>query len=305
MNSQCGFRGILRDLECTPIKSQGKVWRAAALALAFLAQGWAVRAEPVPAPVQAPPRLAVSGLEIGALDLDRSTDFYRGVLGFQPVAGSRSPDQVRLASGGLEITLRKTARLSTVDPDQGAHFYLNVEVSDLATTVHELERRGLALSAPPRETAIGYFASLRDPAGNAHQVVERKPRSPRPFPPRVFNLGIRMASMAAALDFYCRDLGFEVMWKDHAPPIIPLKPQGAAPLILFEGAAVPAQEGADAARVVLVLDAVDLASALESAGRRGLKITGRGEGYALLADPSGNPIKLRQVPRSAAADSIP
>jgi catechol 2,3-dioxygenase-like lactoylglutathione lyase family enzyme len=285
------------------IKSQDKVpWIAPALVVAILAPGWTARAEPPP---KEPPRLEVAGLEIGAVDLERSAEFYCGVLGFKPVAGGRTPDAVRLANGEVELTLRKVGLPATFDPEKVPHFYLNVEVNDLATTVGELEKRQLALLGPRRETAIGYFASLRDPAGNVHQVVERKPHSLQPFPPRMFNIGIRMASMAAAKDFYCRGLGFEVMGADHRPPIIPLKPRGAAPLILFEGSTTSAETGADVARAVLVLDVADLAWALDFLRQQGLTVTGRGEGFAMLADPSGNPVKLRQVRRAAAAGSIP
>src|SRR5258707_711967 len=76
-----------------------------------------------------------------------------------------SADGGRLVNGGVELTLRKASRAATFDPETGAHFYLNVEVSDLAATSRELAARGLALLGPPRETAIGRFARVRDPAG--------------------------------------------------------------------------------------------------------------------------------------------
>jgi catechol 2,3-dioxygenase-like lactoylglutathione lyase family enzyme len=271
--------------------SQERSWWIAILALLVLAPSWAARGDPIPAPAP----LEVSGLEVGALDLDRSAEFYAEVLGFEPVAGGRSPERVRLANGGVELTLHKVARTADLDPDRAAYVYLNVEVRDLATTTRQLGKHGLAPIAPPRETVIGRFASIRDPAGNLQQIVERKPQNPQPFAPRVFNIGIRIGSLKTARDFYCRGLGFEVMGKDHPPPIVPLKQRGAAPLILYEGSNLAAAGTTGAARSVLVLDTTDLAAALAAVRRQGLTVASEGERTALLPDPFGNQVRLRQV----------
>lgn len=248
---------------------------------------------PVVSPVAAaPPAIESVGLEVGAVDLDRSAEFYRRILGFSAVAGPRPPGEAALANGGVRLLLRQALRRSEVEPDQGAHFYLNVEVHDLAATVEELAKLGLALAGPPRDTAIGRFAALKDPAGNVHQVVERKPKGAQPFAPRVFNLGIRLASLAEARKFY-GGLGFEVEWENHAPPIIPLKAKGTVPLILFEGTTIPAAAGPEGtARAVLLLATPDLPATLAALARRGLTPAGKEGGDALFDDPSGNRIKL-------------
>lgn len=272
---------------------QGKSWGTAAWIAAF----FFLRLLPLAAQAGAP-QLAVAGLEIGAVDLDRSSELYRNVLGFSPVEGEGSHGEVRLANGGVEITLRRSAGPATFDPAREAHVYLNLEVSDLAATTKELEKRGLALIAPPRQTAIGLFAALRDPSGNVHQLVERQPRSPQPFPPRVFNIGIRIESMAAAKGFYCGVLGFEVMSESHPPPIIPLKLKGRAPLILFEGIPARAERREDVSRSILVLDDPDLTATLELLRQRGVAVPAQGESpgggrWAVVEDPSGNRVKLR------------
>jgi catechol 2,3-dioxygenase-like lactoylglutathione lyase family enzyme len=265
---------------------QGRCRGAGVLGLALLLIS-------APAARAGEPQFEVAGVAIGATDLDRSAGFYRDVLGFSPVAGKGSADEVHFANGGVELELRRAGRPAALDPEQQAHIYLNLEVSDLAATAKSLERWGLALLAPPRETAIGFFAALRDPAGNVLQVVERKPRNPEPFPPRVFNIGIRIASLTAAKRFYCGALGFEVQSESHPPPIVPLKLKGRAPLILFEGAPVEAEAGAETARITLVLEAADLAGI---PGRlRELSVAAAQEqGRVLVQDPSGNRIELRQ-----------
>jgi predicted enzyme related to lactoylglutathione lyase len=241
----------------------------------------------------------VAGLEIGAVDLERSAELYRNVLGFAPVEGKSTADEVHLSNGGVEIILRRATQPAAFDPARQAHIYLNLEVSDLAATTRELEKRGLGLVAPPKTTAIGLFAALRDPAGNVHQIVERQPRSPQPFPPRVFNLGIRIESMTAAKAFYCGTLGFEVQSENHPPPIIPLKLKGKAPLILFEGIPERAEAAADRSRTVLLLDDPDLAATLQTLRQKGVAIAAEGESvgerWAVVEDPSGNRVKLRQA----------
>jgi catechol 2,3-dioxygenase-like lactoylglutathione lyase family enzyme len=111
----------------------------------------------------------------------------------------------------------------------------------------------------------------------------------------VFNIGIRIESMDAAKRFYCGALGFEVLSENHPPPIIPLKPRGSAPLILFEGIPARAADGAEVARSVLVLETSDLAAVLAGLRQRGLEVPGDGAKEVLLEDPSGNRIKLRQA----------
>jgi len=266
---------------------QGRCRGAGVLGLALLLVS-------APAARAGEPQFEVAGVAVGATDLDRSAGFYRDVLGFSPVAGKASADEVHLASGGVELELRRAGRPAALDPERQAHVYLNLEESDLAATEKALERWGLALLAPPRETAIGFFAALRDPAGNVLQVVERKPRSPEPFPPRVFNIGIRIASLATAKRFYCGALGFEVQSESHPPPIVPLKPKGRAPLILFEGAPVEAEGGAETARITLVLETASLAGAAGSLREQGVAAAEEKGRRVLVQDPSGNRIELRQ-----------
>jgi len=267
------------------------------LTCTVLAQARGARSQTVESGLGSP-RAEVIGLEIAVVELPAAVKFYQEILGFVPAVGEGVDQRMRLRNGDVEIVLRQAARANPGDL-AAAYIYFNVEVNSLDAISEALEAMGLPPLAGLRETAIGQFASVRDPSGNVHQVVEGKARSPRPFPPRVFNIGIRVHSLAEARRFYCHGLGFEVLSEGHPPPILPLKLQGAVPVILFEAVMeAPEPAPADVAGTSLLLRMaapVALPVLLRKLQPMSEPVPDCGPGeetVMLLRDPSGHRVKV-------------
>jgi catechol 2,3-dioxygenase-like lactoylglutathione lyase family enzyme len=227
------------DLGQRAAGGQGPLRLVAAGLLAAVAQAGAAAAAQGPPPA-APPHLEIAGLVVGVTDLAAATAFYSRILGFAPESpeAARGASPVRLRLGPVELRLRQVEMRRVADPDRAANVYVNVQVPEIAATSRELSAGGFApLRGELRSTAIGVFASLTDPAGNLLQIVEQRPRPPA-VDKQVFNIAVRVTSMDDAKAFYCRLLGFSVLSESHPPPIIPLRKQGAVPLILHESAAI-------------------------------------------------------------------
>lgn len=234
-------------------------------------------------------------MAVGVTDLAAATAFYTRILGFSPGPGEAGDDAfTRLRLGAVELRLRAVERPRRADPDRAANVYANVQVEEIAATVRELVTEGFPpLRGRPRETAIGLFASLTDPAGNLVQVVEQRPRPPK-VTRQVFNLAIRVTSMEEAKAFYCHLLGFSVLSESHPPPIIPLRKQGDIPLILHQSAETAvATDYPREGHTALLLRTQDPGAAAAYLKAHGVEILPPAAGLPLaFRDPFGNVIGL-------------
>ncbi|MCI0550257.1 MAG: VOC family protein [Anaerolineae bacterium] len=91
-------------------------------------------------------------------------DFYRGLLGSEPVA--QSDDMAIFMSGGTKIFIHRNYPPSEGDLPPNNHIAFAVEDVDAACAA--LTRQGLTLEIPPKDYYWGRSAYLRDPDG--HQV---------------------------------------------------------------------------------------------------------------------------------------
>ncbi len=118
--------------------------------------------------------------------LDRALDFYCGKLGFREAfrldrEGEPSPWIVYIqVAPGHFIELFPGAERVGPQPGRDAgynHFCLLVD--DLAVTLEELGRRGLAITGGPRQGLdLNYQYWITDPDGNRIELMQIMPDSP-------------------------------------------------------------------------------------------------------------------------------
>ena len=92
------------------------------------------------------------------------SDFYRSLLGAEPVA--QSDDMAIFMSGGTKIFIHRSYSASEGDLPPNNHVAFAVE--DVDTACAALIEQGLTLEIPPKDYYWGRSAYLRDPDG--HQV---------------------------------------------------------------------------------------------------------------------------------------
>ena len=92
------------------------------------------------------------------------TDFYRGLLGTDPV--TKSDDMAIFMSGGTKIFIHRN--YSSSEGEMPANNHIAFAVEDVDAACQALTQHGLILEVPPKDYYWGRSAYLRDPDG--HQV---------------------------------------------------------------------------------------------------------------------------------------
>ncbi|MFI6760814.1 VOC family protein [Micromonospora sp. NPDC050417] len=189
-----------------------------------------------PEPGTGAPRAGLHRVLIGARDLGRSADFYRGVLGFEevpvPTPGAR-PARC-FASGPVLVEVTEVAPDADngdwVDDDlQGGIRHFGMKVGDVDERVRRLEAAGVTVLSPPRDVLgdvrIAFFL---DPDGTrwefiqgnlAYQHVhspalaaaEAANRLGPQDPPRFDHVAITVDDLPSALRFWHDRFGFQVI----------------------------------------------------------------------------------------------
>ncbi|MDR6323091.1 VOC family protein [Actinoplanes couchii] len=111
------------------------------------------------------PAGAIHGVGITVLvtELDRSTRFYRDILGFHEI--DNGDGSAVLASGDTRLVLRTVHNLTA---EAGRLIYLNLEVGDIEAVHAELRDKGVKFVHSPRPVNRGdrlelWSATFRDP----------------------------------------------------------------------------------------------------------------------------------------------
>lgn len=177
-------------------------------------------------------------VELGSRDLDRSREFYRGLLGFEELnPGTTDRDGRRVGWFASGPAMLKVVEIgegggigSWLDDDlQGGMRHAGFKVGDVDEQVRRLEAAGVEVLSPPRDVLgdvrIAFFldpdgARLEYIQGNLrYEHVENRALVQAEADhglaigdgPRFDHVGLTVANLTAALDFWCGRLGYEVI----------------------------------------------------------------------------------------------
>jgi len=150
-------------------------------------------------------------VRLGVRDLDRSTHFYRDLLG--------------LADGLVELT--EVGPDSTIggwvnDDLQGGIRHMGMKVADVDEQIRRLESAGVTVLSPPMDVLgdvrIAFFldpdgARLEFIQGDLNYQVVHSPEAAADLAPhdgpRFDHVAVTVADLSSTLRFYCDGLGFE------------------------------------------------------------------------------------------------
>ena len=96
------------------------------------------------------------------------TDFYRGLLGVDPVA--QSEDMAIFLSGGTKIFIHRNYPLSEGELPPTNHIAFAVD--DVDAVCDTLTQQGLTIEIPPKDFYWGRSAYLRDPDGQQVEITK-------------------------------------------------------------------------------------------------------------------------------------
>lgn len=179
----------------------------------------------------------VHHVELGARSLERSRDFYTGLLGLPevpaPVASADRPTAWFAAEGALlrvvELGDAATTGEWADDDLQAGMRHVGLKIGDVDAGMRRLEAAGVEVLSAPADVLGGVrIAFFLDPDGSRLEYVQgsldyqavRSPalaaaeRAAAPAPsdgPRFDHVGLTVADLDAALDHYCGTLGYQVI----------------------------------------------------------------------------------------------
>ena len=115
----------------------------------------------------------IGAVQINVTDLDAAILFYEK-LGFSVNGRGGYPRVVSLRHAGDFFLLLFKVDISTNPAyHNGSQVVINLETKDLRATIALLKQRGVEMvHGEPQPFPNGYFAALRDPAGNILEYVE-------------------------------------------------------------------------------------------------------------------------------------
>jgi len=270
---------------------------------------------------EAPPSTRLHTVRLGVRDLDRSTRFYRDLLGFTELRDgllSAGPALVELTEVGPDGTIGDWVN----DDLQGGIRHVGLKVCDVDDRIRRLESAGVTVLSPPADVLgdvrIAFFldpdgARLEYIQGSLSYQVVNSPAlvaaeaADLPGPrdaPRFDHVALTVADLASSLRFYCDGLGFELIGQirhhgDQRGFLMTYLRAGAAVLEVFSFDVPTAANPTPPASASLVafrsvdLSAADLPAAVVRAVSAGGRLLADRGTSATLLDPDGVVVTVR------------
>jgi catechol 2,3-dioxygenase-like lactoylglutathione lyase family enzyme len=105
-------------------------------------------------------------------DMAKALGFYADKLGFEVIKRDHYPDFV-LLKHNYPIALHQVTQSAVVDYPNQTGVVLGIAVDDLAETIQRLSQQGVDfIHTSPQKFLAGWYAALRDPAGNVHELIQ-------------------------------------------------------------------------------------------------------------------------------------
>lgn len=105
--------------------------------------------------------------------MEKALDFYSSKLGFEVTKRDHYPHFVLLKHEAYPIALHQVEKTLALDYPQQAQTVLDISTNNLEATIADLCTKGVEMiHTTPQRFFAGYYAALRDPSGNIHELIE-------------------------------------------------------------------------------------------------------------------------------------
>jgi len=169
------------------------------------------------------PDFRFHGLKISVKNLDDAVAYYTKKLGFKEKA--RNNGEVELYTGSWPIYLKSVPEMNTSDYPNEARTTLTVQTYKLLPRIDEFRSNGIMIVDSLLErNGVGISIPFKDPSGNILSLMEIQIRETSSFENiSLYNTGVTITDMDAAIEFYETVLNFEEWSRDYLPAALPLK----------------------------------------------------------------------------------
>ena len=106
-------------------------------------------------------------------DMEAALGFYVDKLGFEVVKRDHYPYFVMLKHDLYPIALHQVEKTAANDYPNQSQTILGIATENLAETIAKFKAQGVdVIHDTPKKFFLGWYAALRDPAGNVHELIE-------------------------------------------------------------------------------------------------------------------------------------
>lgn len=188
-------------------------------------------------------RVAIDHVEIGVADLQRSLDFYRGLLDLRPMDGPGGPGVRWLSAGAVPLKLVAVGERGldrwVLDDLQRGFRHVGLKVGDTDRYAERVRDAGVPFTIAPMDAVGVRLAFVRDPDGTHVEIIDRHVRydqvvsdeaaererlaaasRPRTAEPVFDHVAVTVRELSGALSFYRDTLGYEIIgevFRDQDP----------------------------------------------------------------------------------------
>ncbi len=164
-----------------------------------------------------------TGLRIFVNDLKEAEGFYTKTLNLEVT--DRNKQRITLNSNTWPIILEVAEGKTVGNYPNAARTGLSFQTYKLLPRIDDLRDQGVMLhDSLLNRNGVGISIPFEDPSGNVISAIEVQIREIESFEGlRIYNTGVTIADMDAAIHFYEKILGYEEWSRNYLPDALPLK----------------------------------------------------------------------------------
>ncbi len=233
------------------------------------------------------------GLKIQVRDIETSKQFYGDVLGLRV---SQQDGKLNIMGQAFPIVIEQALFSSPSEYPCRSRTGLALQVDKLLPTIDQLRDKGVFIyDSLLARNGVGISIPFQDPAGNVLNLIEVQIYDPGAIGGlRVYNTGVTVSDLEAAIAFYQDVLGFEDWSRDYLPAALPLKHHDGSFAFMIhvkEGLSANEADFHSTPQMSLVLTTSDIHQAKNYL--KGAKVKVIESGSSLICqDPSGNWVEI-------------
>ncbi len=237
-----------------------------------------------------------SGIKIFVHDLELAEDFYQKNLNLK--IASRSKNTISLNSNAWPIVLEKSEESAVGNYPNEARTGLSFQTYKLLLTIDALRNQEVTLhDSLLSRNGVGIHIPFEDPSGNVFTTIEVQIRPVQMFEGlNVYNTGVTISDMDAAVHFYEKILGYEELSRNYLPDALPLKHSDGSFAFMIhykESLMKNSASYGKHSQVVLMMEAEDLEQIKSKLEVENISFTSKKD-RIICRDPEGNFVEIKE-----------